>query len=143
MYRTDLVIFVLLIATAIIPPRSANAEGALAVGVPSDVVKDGFTSGISNNEKIGEAMDVALNNCRKLAGTETLRRLCTGVSTFNDQCVSIAMDQKDGTPGAGWAIAPTRQMADSQALANCRATAGAGRRDFCKVDSWSCDGSAK
>jgi hypothetical protein len=55
----------------------------------------------------------------------------------------MALDPKDGTPGAGWALGDTQTQADDEALARCRSTAGANRSDFCKIDNQNCDGTAK
>jgi hypothetical protein len=52
----------------------------------------------------------------------------------------VAFDPQAGTPGAGWAVAPTREAAESQALAECIGVAGPGRRDFCKISDTGCDG---
>jgi hypothetical protein len=56
--------------------------------------------------------------------------------------VAGALDPKNGTPGAGWALGDTQKQADDEALARCRNTAG-DRRDFCKVINQLCDGTAK
>jgi hypothetical protein len=64
------------------------------------------------------------------------------------------MDPGAGTPGVGWAIAPTMQTAETQAIANCREVAGPNRGKFCQVSinygganvghpAVNCDGSAK
>lgn len=149
--------------TIILLPRPATAAGALAVGVPSDVAKGGFTYGSGlDKPSEDEARETALKACRgsrDAVKDPKLASLCVVVGTFHDQCFAIAWDPKPGTPGVGWAISPTKQAADSQALANCRATAGKGRRDYCVVDATAqyvagaassnggngnkCDGSAK
>jgi hypothetical protein len=67
------------------------------------------------------------------------------MATFSNQCAAEAIDPKDGTPGFGWAIADTPEQAKSQALANCRDTAGPDRQDACVVPDngiW-CDGRAR
>lgn len=131
-------------------PGPVLAFGALAVGVPPDVSKDGFAYAMQvNAASEQEASDSALNTCR---GTSTdpnvvvhsqssteARAVCTVVETFSHQCVVVAEDPAAGTPGVGWAIAPTLEVATQQALANCRATAGESRQQFCAVDSQSCD----
>jgi hypothetical protein len=132
----------LLLATALLAPAPAAAEGALAVGVPADVVKEGFAYGRDINfPDENAASDRALDLCRTAKdSTDTARGMCTIVMSFKGQCVSVAMDPQAGTPGVGWAVAPTRDAADQQALANCMATAGADRRQFCVKSDSACDG---
>jgi hypothetical protein len=65
------------------------------------------------------------------------------VATFANQCYAQAVDPKDATPGAGWAVADTQEKADGEALARCRSTAGADRREFCKVFTHNCDRGGK
>jgi len=65
------------------------------------------------------------------------------VQTFRNQCFAVAMDPKDATPGAGWAVADDKESAARAALAKCVATAGDDRRDACEVTHSGCDGKAK
>jgi Domain of unknown function (DUF4189) len=121
------------------------ASGALAVGVPANVAKDGFAYGYTNDKTTAKiARDGAMHSCSTTkAGSQAARRLCTIVRTYHDECVAVAMDPVAGTPGVGWAIAATSHEAEAQALANCEATAGPGRRAACRIDHWNCDGTAK
>ncbi|MGB6542367.1 MAG: DUF4189 domain-containing protein [Xanthobacteraceae bacterium] len=130
------------------------AEGALAVSLHADVAKIGWTYGRTFNKKNEEeARTAALEACRTTPDATNkpqLRQLCVVVGVFHDRCVAVAWDAAAGTPGVGWAISPTKQEAENQALANCREKAGASRRDFCKVDMGHgsapgtlCDGSAR
>jgi hypothetical protein len=64
------------------------------------------------------------------------------VTSFSNKCAAVALDPKDGTPGAGWATGDTQTDADEEALARCRSAAGTNRRDFCKVIDRLCDGTA-
>jgi len=144
-------IIMVLCAAATLAPLPAFAFGALAVGVPADVSKDGFAYAMQvNAPSEQQASDSALNTCR---GTSTdpnvvvhsqssapARAVCAIVQTFSHQCAVVAEDPAAGTPGVGWGIAPTLDVATQQAMANCRATAGASRQQFCAVDSQSCDG---
>jgi hypothetical protein len=135
-----------LVAIAL-PPRIAAAAGALAVAMPADV-RQGFSSGHSVNDATPEAAsEKAIDGCHKGVGNanQDIRKLCKVVATFHDQCYAVAMDPKDGTPGVGWAIGETQEVADSRALAQCKTTAGASRRQFCTVNSRDrgCDGNAK
>ncbi|MDE2229336.1 MAG: DUF4189 domain-containing protein [Alphaproteobacteria bacterium] len=122
-------------------PAPAKADGALAVGVPSDVAKDGFAYGRNvNSPNQAAARQRALELCRTAKdSTDAARRLCTVVQSFHRKCVSVAMDPAAGTPGIGWAIASTQQAAKERALANCRATAGPNRQQFCTTSDVTCD----
>jgi hypothetical protein len=123
------------------------AAGAVAVGQPADVSKDGiaiFTHVKAHSA--AEAKEKALAGCKSLPNSsETSKALCKIVATFENQCVAEALDPQNGTPGFGWAMARNSRMAKAQALSNCRDTAGPTRQDKCVVGSdglW-CDGSAK
>ncbi|MEO8319538.1 MAG: DUF4189 domain-containing protein, partial [Bradyrhizobium sp.] len=67
------------------------------------------------------------------------RALCKVAKTFENQCLSTALDPKAGTPGFGWAIETKRAEAEAEALENCRRTAGKGRVNFCKTMTSECD----
>jgi|HubBroStandDraft_1064217.scaffolds.fasta_scaffold149017_2 hypothetical protein len=123
----------------------AGAAGAIAVGVAQGGAQHGFSFGM-NSDRVSEAdaRQDALNGCRKSKeSNDKARARCAAAGTFTNQCGSIAMDPKDGTPGVGWAIAPDSAAAERQALASCEATAGPGRAGFCKVSATRCDGTAK
>lgn len=132
----------LLAAATLLASNPAAADGALAVGVPANVSQDGFAYGRNiNSADATEAGNRALELCRKAQdSTDTARKLCTVVTSFHQQCISVAMDPQAGTPGVGWAVAPTRQAAEEQALSNCMATAGPDRRQFCVKSDSACDG---
>jgi hypothetical protein len=119
----------------------ARADGALAVGVPADVAKDGFAYGREvNAPSQAAARQRALNLCRTAKNsTDTARQACTVVQSFHRRCVSVAMDPAAGTPGVGWAVASTRHAAEQAALANCRVTAGPNRQQFCVTSDSACD----
>jgi hypothetical protein len=123
-------------------PHPASADGAIAVGVPADVSKDGYAYGRNIDSSNSQtASDHALNNCRTAKdASQQARELCLVVMTFRNKCVSLALDPDAGTPGAGWAIANTKQEAIDQAMAQCLATAGPNRRDHCKTSDAACDG---
>jgi hypothetical protein len=134
-----------LIGGACWPNRSA-AEGALAVGLPADVATEGFAFGYAlEKSSAEEARAAALADCRaESPGVDKrAQALCAPVGSFRNKCFAVAMDPKDATPGVGWEIAPSLQGASRGALAKCVATAGADRRDACKVTHAKCDGSAK
>ena len=123
------------------------AAGALAVALPADVAKSGFSYGYSNNNAdAAHAQAAALNACRttKDASNDVnLRSLCKVVLNYSNQCIAVAMDPAAGTPGVGWAVANDLMSAERQALGKCENTAGPGRAAACVVDHSSCDGDAK
>lgn len=133
---------------ALLIPQSASAFGALAVGVPTDVAKDGFAYGINVDAPTEEiARATALRNCKgtnpnsqvQSQSSSPARDLCTVVTSFHHQCAAVAEDPASGTPGIGWGIAPTLDVATRQALDNCMATAGETRKQFCARDAYNCD----
>jgi hypothetical protein len=126
-------------------PGTAFGEGAIAIAAPADVAKDGYSSGISYNyETVSAAEDRALKECRESRDSSpNTRKLCKLVRTFRNQCVAVALDPQAGTPGAGWAIAATRDLAARDALRACEDTAGRNRQGKCVVTADGCDGTAK
>jgi hypothetical protein len=133
----------LLLAASAMRPTSAAADGALAVALPPDVVKQGFAYGyVTDYANPDQADAQALKKCRDTT-IEGVRPLCEVIQDFKNQCVAVAMDPQAGTPGVGWSVAPDLHTAESQALSKCESTAGPGRRAACAVDHSSCDGSAK
>ena len=112
----------------------------LAVGTTSNVVKDGVAFGTAiNYQTEAEARTAALENCKKFKGAPLAAARCQLVGAFKSECYGIAMDPKAGTPGAGWAIAATKTMAEQRAIDNCKETAGSDRREFCEVAEAKCD----
>lgn len=140
MNKIGIGLFALTLAAPLIGPNPSAAEGALAVGSTGNIAKDGFAFGGSINLPTKEAAAAqALATCHNFTGAPKMAALCQTVATFTRQCYALAFDPKAGTPGTGWAIAADAQKADNQALAKCRATAGADRRKFCKIDQTYCD----
>lgn len=128
---------------ALISAPPCMAEGAIAVALPKNVAKDGFAYGTGYKfATTQEAQATALDRCRQTK-SEMRRKLCKVVNTFNDQCIAVAMDPTDGTPGVGWAIEADLKSAERVALEKCERTAGPVRRAACKVHSSGCDGAAK
>ncbi len=129
------------------PPAAATTAGALAVALPADVAKSGFSYGYSNNyADAAQAAAHALDACRTTkdaAKDANLRSLCKVVQNYSNQCVAVAMDPEAGTPGVGWAVANDLQSAERQAMAKCQETAGPGRRAACVTDHSACDGIAR
>ena len=142
--NTALMILIsLLLAAGVMWPPPAAADGALAVALPPDVVKQGFAYGyVTDYASIKEADDQALKKCRDTT-IDGVRPLCTVIQDFKNQCVAVAMDPQAGTPGVGWGVAADLHSAEAQALSKCQDTAGPGRRAACVVDHSSCDGNAK
>ena len=119
--------------------RGATAEGAMALGVTGNITKDGYAIGINvNSSSQAEARDAALKYCQS-HGSDVARAKCEIFATFHDQCAAEAEDPQPGTPGAGWAIAADKSVAEKMAMMNCLATAG-DRGSFCKVVTSVCDG---
>jgi hypothetical protein len=139
-------LFTILFGCAVLWSNPSIAAGALAVGVPADVAKQGFAYGFVNNKTSPEeARTTALTTCRNPSPVKSsqARALCAVVNTYQDQCVAVAEDPLAGTPGVGWSIANDLRTAEAQALTKCEATAGPGRRAACRVDHSACDGTAK
>ena len=136
-----------LLCGGVLGPSQSRADGALAIGLPADVVKGGFTYGYSNNNPdANHAEAKALDACRTTkdaANDVKLRSLCKIIQDYSNQCVAVAMDPAAGTPGVGWAVANDLLSAERQALGKCMDTAGPSRRAACVVDHSSCDGKAK
>ncbi len=132
----------LAVIAALAGEAPARAEGAVAVGQPKDVAASGYAIGMSGNYKTeAEAKERALKECRSGdAAPESTRKLCKVVRTFKKACVAAALDPKDGTPGAGWAMATNRPEAETAAIVACRKTAGKAREEFCVVSAVQCDG---
>ncbi len=132
------------IALVLMAGAAARADGALAVGSTADVAKDGIAIGTSINYETAEkAESAAMERCRGYKPAPKAAAQCRSVGTFKDECYAISFDPKDGTPGAGWAMAATQALAEQRAMANCQITAGDGRRDFCRIEESKCDGNAK
>jgi Domain of unknown function (DUF4189) len=123
------------------------AAGALAVALPPDVAKGGFSYGYANDKSDDDAASTrALELCRTTKDASTdpkLRNLCKVILNYSDKCVAVAMDPAAGTPGVGWAVALDKRSAEHDALIKCEATAGAGRAAACQISHSDCDGSAQ
>ena len=69
--------------------------------------------------------------CREYKAAPKAAAQCITVGTFKGECYAISFDPKPGTPGAGWAIASSKDLAEERAIGNCKVTAGNNRRDYC------------
>jgi hypothetical protein len=143
MNRIAAVLIALMLPVCLTGPTRSFAEGALAVGSTGNVAEDGIAIGDAVNYSTPEsAAATALANCRGRNNHRTAPKavpLCHIVGNFRRQCDASALDPANRTPGAGWAIAATKEEAESQALANCQAAAGASRSQFCRIISSQCD----
>ena len=141
MKRPNLTLLLIGLLLLALGSHQADAEGAVALGVPLDVSKDGIAYGRTTNAASTDtAHDHALTNCRTSQNApQGTRNLCAVVKVFHRQCVAFAMDPKDGTPGWGFAIAGNKTQAEQSAMANCTATAGVDRVSFCVVSDSACD----
>jgi lipoprotein NlpI len=129
--------------TGILWSHSVAADGALAVGLPSNVAKGGYASGYSYNAKtMDDARATAMDFCHKSPTNAKARSLCKVIETFSNRCVAVSMDPKAGTPGVGWGIGDDLRAAERLALSKCEATARPGRRAACAVTQSDCDGQA-
>lgn len=135
---------VLLAMTAAVV-REARADGALALGIPANVAKDGFSYGWAyDHPSTNAAKEAALKACKTNdEGSSQAKKLCRIYDSFVGRCAAIAMDPKAGTPGVGWAIDDDRAGSEKSALANCKVTAGEDREDFCEISRSICDGEKK
>ena len=131
---------VVLLATLVLQPHAGNADGALAVGLPGDVAKQGVAIGYALNYNAKEAAQAeALKRCREFADApQPTRDLCKIVENFRDRCMAIALDPETGTTGLGWAVAKKQDAAEELAMEKCADTAGK-RRGFCRVTFTRCD----
>jgi hypothetical protein len=153
--RRSVVVSLLALSAILMANNRANSEGAIAEGIAPGGVANGYAIHIKVDRSNRDAAKVdALAGCRKgqertasgtvpNSGAEKARTRCEVVTSFSNKCAAVALDPKDATPGAGWATGDTQKDADDEALARCRSTAGASRRDFCKVTNRLCDGTAK
>lgn len=120
--------------------QAARAEGAIAIGATGDFAKDGFAFGAAvNKPSANEASETALATCRKYEGAPKMAAICKVVFNFSHECYALAFDEKAGTPGVGWAIAPDKETAEDRAQKNCQVMAGPDRQEFCKVNQSYCD----
>lgn len=127
---------------ALLSPDAGNADGALAIGLPPDVAKQGIAMGYAlNYAKREEAQAEALKRCREFRDApQTTRDLCKIIENFRDRCLAIAFDPDAGTTGLGWAVAKKQEQAEEMAMDRCIDTAGKKRRDFCRITYTRCDG---
>ena len=153
--KYHVVVWPLALCAVLSANNPARSAGAIAEGIAPGGVSQGYAISMrADKPDANTARAEALAGCRKGpervasgalpdAGQAKARGKCEIVTTFSNQCAAVALDPKDGTPGAGWATADTQQQADDEALSRCQSTAGDDRRDFCKVTNQLCDGTAR
>jgi hypothetical protein len=131
----------ILLGLSLLRSQPADAEGALAVGLPQDVATQGFAFGAGWNWKSSDqAQAQALANCRNSPNTpDATRALCRVVRKFDRQCFAFAMDRDLGTPGVGWSVSVDRESAERAAMMACEDTAGESRRQYCQIGLSQCD----
>lgn len=119
-------------------PAAACAHGALAIGLPTTVEREGFAYGVAwDYENQTAASERALTRCRD--EEVPAKTHCRVLKVFTRECVAVVMDPDPGTPGVGWAFGATREAAIADATKMCHETAGPPRRDYCKVSNAQCD----
>lgn len=123
-----------------VAPSAVRAEGALAIGITPNFAQEGFAVGGSINYSTrAEAERRALEECRGFKGAPKASVRCELVATFRRECYAIAFDPDTGTHGYGFAVSPTRQLAEDRALAACRMRSDDNRKNSCKLDLVRCD----
>jgi Domain of unknown function (DUF4189) len=92
----------------------ANSEGAVAEGIAPGGVAKGYSISMRTDRPDKDtARADALAGCRKGpektaagaaldSGNAKARSRCEVVTSFSNKCAAVALDPKDGTPGAGW-----------------------------------------
>ena len=132
----------LLLCVAGLLSERGHAEAALAVGLPSDVAKQGLAMGYAlNYDTTEKAQELALKRCREFQDApQTTRDLCRIVEKFNKRCLAVALDPQFGTTGIGWSVSKNQEVAEDLAMEKCVETAGRKRREFCRVTLTTCDG---
>ena len=144
MKRNGLLIAGLAAGCLMLSAGPAVADGAVAIGVPKDVAKEGVAQGYSIRAKTPEeARKTAMGYCSDVKKSSNAAvALCKVVKEFHDQCVAFALDPQPGTPGFGWGVGADKAGAEKAAIAMCYGNAGANRRAFCKAMASDCDGTA-
>ena len=141
-FLTRIGAFSALVVGALVGANDSRADGALAVGIPPDVAKQGLAMGYALNYATSEAaQEVALKRCREFRDApQATRDQCKIVEKFSKRCVAVALDQDSGTTGLGWSVARSQEAAEGGAMEKCAETSGRKRQEFCRVTLTSCDG---
>jgi Domain of unknown function (DUF4189) len=139
-WKAALLLGIVAFALAPVAAQPVWAWGAVAVGTTGDLAKAGFAFGGAVDQPSEDAAKTAaVEVCRKFGGAPKIAALCKVIRTFRHQCYSLVFDPQPGMPGTAWAFAADRSRAERQARADCRKSAGASRRKFCKLNQTYCD----
>jgi hypothetical protein len=118
---------------------AAHAEGAIALGVPSNIAQNGVAIGVAASMATKSAAAAeALKQCRSSDASSAVRSLCKVVQAFSGKCVAVAVDPRPGTPGFGWAVTFTESGARGEAVYKCQLASGAGGNS-CRATGSECD----
>ena len=118
----------------------AQAEGALAVGMTVNITDDGIAVGaVVNSPDRERAEQVALEQCRGFKGAPKATPNCVVIANFRRGCYAVAFDPSTKEPGYGYAVAPTKALAEARALALCRMRSREERKPTCAIDLTNCD----
>lgn len=126
----------------IVAPFSSTswAAGALATGLPDDIVRHGATFGfVLNSASQAEARARAIDLCRTSAPTAEARARCTIAWSGEHMCVAVAMNARTGATGLGWHLEATVEAAERGALSNCRQMSTPERKSYCAIQKSGCD----
>jgi hypothetical protein len=136
----------IILALCSLLPGSAFADGAFAVGMVGNDLRRGLAFGsVINKPSQQEARDGAVADCRTYSNAPEAVAQCKIVTSFKNECLSVALDPKPGPRGFGWGTGPTLAAAQERAIAQCKTDAEPGRREFCAlVKTYQfCDGTAQ
>ncbi len=132
---------VAVICSASLSASQTDAHSALAYGTHGTVAEGGLALGYSYNYSTkGEADSQALQQCLSYmdAPAET-RAACKLVSSFDNQCLAVALDPNAGTEGFGWSVSSSLADAKAKAMRECRDTDGPEHADACQISGAQCD----
>jgi hypothetical protein len=115
-------------AVALQLPTAAVAKSAFAAGIPSDVAAQGVSVGTGYNfSSRGAAEDRAMSECKAPGSAPaSTKALCVIIAYFDNECLAVAFDPADGTPGFGWSVGATKSIAEA-------------RSGYCEVRISDCD----
>ena len=132
-----------IVGAALLYCRQSTAHGAFALGLPTNIAREGVAIGWAVNYPDEEtAKAKAMEHCASSKQAEpAVRANCDVVRPFKDACLAIALDREPGTRGFGWAVQPTLEAARKAALAQCIETSTRTREGKCEIVDAGCDGS--
>jgi hypothetical protein len=111
----------LLILLAACLPFTVQAYSAFAIAQPADIAHQGVADGTGFNYATpAAAQERAMSECNARAEHEHIQVQCRLMTNFDHKFLVVALDPVAGTPGYGWAISDSQEVATEQALDNCR-----------------------